>query len=74
VRENKHLKNFTCHYSRPLWLRNLDLYTPDPDDKKMFEEYLSDVLEFNRNKSDEIETKIQQSVKHRIEVVRHYDD
>jgi hypothetical protein len=75
VRENRHLKNITFHYSFYfLWLRNLDLYTPDPDDKKLFEEYLSDVLEFKREKSNEIKTKILQNAKHRVEVVRHYED
>jgi hypothetical protein len=52
----------------------MDLYTPDPDDKVLFEEYLSDVLEFNREKSNEIKAKIQQNGKHRVEVVCHYED
>jgi hypothetical protein len=75
VRENKHLKNFCSHYSLGfLWLRNVDLYTPDPDDKKLFEEYLSDALESKNEKSNEIKTKILQNAKHRVEVVRHYEN
>jgi hypothetical protein len=75
VRENRHLKNFIFDYSfDSLWLRNLDLYTPDPDDEKLFEEYLSDVLEFKSKKLNEINIKIQQNAKHRVEVVRHYED
>jgi hypothetical protein len=65
VKENRHLKNFSFDYFlSPLWLRNLDLYTPDQDDKKLFEEYLSDVLDFKREKSNEIKTKILQNAKH----------
>jgi hypothetical protein len=75
VRENRHLKNFSFDYSfDSLWLRNLDLYTPDLDDKKLFEEYLSDALEFKHEKSNEIKAKILQNAKHRVEVVRHYED
>jgi hypothetical protein len=76
VRENRHLKNVTCHYSYgSLRLRNLDLYTPDEDDKKLFDEYLSNFLEFEKyEKSSEIETKIDQNAKHRIKVVRYYKD
>jgi hypothetical protein len=76
VRENIHLKNVTCHYDySSLWLRNLDLHTPDEDDKKLLEEYLSDFLNFHKwYKSSEIEAKIKQNAKHRVEGVRYYED
>jgi hypothetical protein len=70
---NVHLKDFRCENLQFQWISNLDLRTPDEDDKELLENCLNSVMNFDDPITLKIKNRIASNHKYRLKVNNIYN-